>query len=159
MNKFIIAEMPKEDEINQNNPVLYRIHIGTRYYLHKGKILKDSVNKLLDDIFRGIRGKIYDERYSLLVEYCAKYPAIHKVVVELISNDVPAKILKLESSMYKTMKTDELALNRLDIAPYKPEWMIKQSLQARCNECIGKGIINGKSAKFKFCPNCGRINK
>lgn len=164
MNKFIIAEMPNENELDLLQPVLYKIHIGTRYYLHKGKTLKESVDKLLDDVFRGMRGKKYPEQYSKLIEYCNKYPSVHKVVVELVFNGVPDKLLKMETKLYKEMANDDISLNRLDIEPYKPEWMIKETLQKRCTECLTH-ILYGEKGKpskklvFKFCPNCGRLNK
>lgn len=159
MNKFVIAEILNTEVIEVSHPVLYKIHIGTRYYLHKGKTLNESVDKLLDDVFRGMRGKKYPEQYKNLVEYCNKYPAIHKVVVELVFNGLPDKLLKMEAKLYKEMANDELTLNRLDIPPYKPEWMIKESMQSRCENCIKIGIASNKKMKFKFCPSCGRLNK
>jgi hypothetical protein len=171
MNKFTVVVKKFAVELDENKPVLYKVYIGSCYYLHKGKKLKESYNKLLDDIFRGIReiGKRnidktdvkqkYDERYSNIINYCIKYPAIHKVYIEVISNDIPSKLLKLEDKLYKEMEHDELSLNRTDLGAYKPEWMLKQVYQERCNECVKNGVVGTKKTKFKFCPMCGRLNK
>jgi hypothetical protein len=154
MHKFIIQDVPKTDP---ENPVLYKVQFGNMYYLHKGKLLFDSIEKFLDDVFRGMRGKKCSESYSKVVEHCRKYPALHKVSIEIVLNGEPEKILKKEAQLYKTMAKDKLSLNRTDIEPYKPEWMIKSSLQKRCGDCIQSGIIDDKKMLFKFCPVCGRL--
>ena len=159
MNKFSISELPKTDA---EKPVLYKVYFSDRYYLHKGKVLSDSLNRFLDDVFRGARGKKYPDAYSEVVKHCIKYPSMYKVSVELVLNSEPDKLLKKETVLYKAMKNDDLSLNRLDIAPYKPEWMLKQSLGKRCDTeaCITSGIITGKKkTSFQFCPRCGRLNK
>lgn len=46
-----------------------------------------------------------------------------------------------------------------DIPIYKPEWMLKATYQQRCDSCITTGIVSKKKVIFKFCPNCGRLNK
>lgn len=156
MNKFTIAELP---ETNKDLPILYEIHIGSKYYLHKGKTLKESLDKVLDDVFRGIRDKNYSPAYSFFVKYCKTYPALHRVSVNVVLNDVPKKVLAMEDKRYKQMQSDECTLNNLEIKPYKPEWMLKEIFQERCATCIPDGIINGKKLKFKFCPNCGKSIK
>lgn len=158
MNKFIITSIP---DIDNEKPVLYKVFIGTKgaYYLHKGKKLKESVDRFLDDVYRGMRSKGCPEFYSKVVEYCNKFPAIHQVSVEVIYSGEPSAVLKKEAALYKTMKKDSLSLNRLDIEPYKPEWMLRDTFQKRCENCIKSGIVNAKKITFKFCPNCGRLNK
>ena len=164
MNKFTIAERADTKEYDESLPVLYKIHIGNKFYLHKGKNLSESLNRLLDDVFRGIRGKQCPPEYLNFVSYCKKYPAVHRVMPEIVLNAPPAKILALEDKMWKQMKNDESCLNALDIAPYKPEWMLREVMQKRCNEDDG-GCLHAlrgsddKMHKFKFCPNCGRLNK
>jgi hypothetical protein len=156
MNKFSIAEIPEYDG---SKPVLYKIFLGNKYYLHKGKTLQESAERFLDDVFRGIRNKSCPEAYSKVVDYCIKHPQVYKAMLEVILNSDPDKILRKEVLMYKAMKNDEESLNRTDLEPYKPEWMIKVGLQKRCDNPITEGIVNGKRLKFKFCPNCGRLNK
>lgn len=157
MNKFTIVEIPEVRD--ETKPVLYKIHLGNRYYLHKGKTLVESAEKLLDDVFRGMRGKKCPEAYSKVVEYCKLHPQVYKAVLEVVFNGEPGTILKKETAFYNQKKPDELSLNRYDVEPYKPEWMIKQTLQKRCENPITGGVVNGKKIKFKFCPNCGRLNK
>jgi len=156
MTKFILSDFPPTDE---TKPVLYKIELGNRYYLHKGKTLRESAERFLEDIFRGMRGKSCPEAYSKVVEYCKLYPQVYRSNIEVVLNDDADKILKKEASLYKSMKNNFESLNRTDLEPYKPEWMIKQSLQKRCENPITEGIVNGKKIKFKFCPNCGRLNK
>lgn len=157
MNKFTVAEMPVQAKPDE--PVLYKLHIGSKYFLYKGKVLHESVNRLLDDVFRGIRGKACPESHSLLVEYCKRYPALHRVMIDVVLNDTPAKVLAAEEKEYKRMKNDECSLNRLDLEPYKPEWMVKAKFQEKCEKCATSGTIDGKKTKFRFCPSCGRLNK
>lgn len=165
MNKFTIAKTLNEEKLkDETKPVLYKIHIGNKYYLHKGKVLRDSVEQFFDNVFRGMRGKSCNEAYSKVVEYCKKYPAIYSYTVDIVFNGDPDKLLKLEEKMYKSMAKDEDCINRLDIPPYKPEWMIKATYQARCTECVTHILYGAKGEKskkmiFKFCPNCGRLNK
>jgi len=158
MNKFSIGELPETDN---DKPVLYKVYFSDKYYLHKGKLLADSLTRFLDDVFRGIRGKKYPESYSEVVKHCLKYPSMYKVTVEVVFNGEPGKLLKKESALYKTMKTDANCLLLPQSEPYKPEWMLKQSLGQRCEKeaCIKSGAIEGKKKLFKFCPNCGRLNK
>lgn len=158
MNKFTISNLP---DTNEEKPVLYRVYFSNMYYLHKSKTLKEGLDRFLDDIFRGIRGMKYPEAYLNVVAHCLKYPAMHKVVVEVVLNADPDKILRKEASLYQAMKSDKLSLNNLKIEPYVPEWMIKQSLGKRCdkNACIKSGSINNRKQSFRFCPLCGRLNK
>jgi hypothetical protein len=157
VNKFIITSQPEVP--NKENPVLYKVIIGKNYYVHKGKELMPSVEKFLDDVYRGIRDKKYPEQYSEVVKYCKAYPQIYQVSVELILNDTPDKILKKEAHLYKSMKNDTQSLNNLEIPQYKPEWMLRHVFQEKCAVCPKNGIIDNKKVKFKFCPNCGRSIK
>lgn len=164
MNKFTIAKVLNAETIDTTKPVLYKIHMGTKYYLHKGKDLHDSAIQFLDNVFRGMRGKTSLPAYANVVAYCKQFPAIYSVVLEVVANKDPDKILALEDKMYKSMAKDSLTLNDLSIPPYKPEWMLKSTYQARCTECITHILYGAKGEKmkkmvFKFCPNCGRLNK
>jgi hypothetical protein len=156
MTKFIISSLP---ESNEELPVLYFIIFGGRPYLHKGKKLKESADKLLEDVFRGMRGKSCPPQYQKIVDFCKKYPAIYQVQIKIVANDTAPKILKKEKSLLKIVYKDSNSLNRADLEPYTPEWMLKQTLQERCSNPITEGTVNGKKLKFKFCPNCGRLNK
>lgn len=156
MNKFIVTEYPETDE---SKPVLFRVFFAGKYFLHKGKKLQESVDRFLDDIYRGMRGKSCPESYSEVVKYCNKYPNIYKVTVDIVLNAEPDKIIKKEGTLYKSIGKDPDSLNRADIEPYKPEWMLRDAYQKRCENCIKSGLIEGKKTKFKFCPNCGRVNK
>lgn len=156
MTKFIISNLP---ETNEEQPVLYDVLFAGRHYLHKGKKLKESADRFLEDVFRGMRGKSCPEQYQKVVEFCKKYPAIYQVQVSLILNDSAPKILKKEKAVLKERLKDVNSLNRADIEPYTPEWMLKQTLQERCENPITEGVVGGKKLKFKFCPNCGRLNK
>lgn len=156
MTKFIVSDYP---ETNEDNPVLYDIFFAGKYYLHKGKKLKESVVRFLEDVFRGMRDKSCPEQYQKVVDFCKKYPAIHTVTISIVMNDAAPKILKKEKALLNKRKKDGNSLNRSDIEPYTPEWMLKETLQQRCNDPITEGIVNGKKLKFKFCPNCGRLNK
>ena len=158
MNKFTITDLP---EVNEEKPVLYKVYFGSNYYVHKGKKLKESLDRLLDDVFRGMRGKKSPKDYDKIVKLCLKYPAINKVSVQKLFNGDPLALLKKESTVLKFLYKDPLCLNDPETPPYKPEWMIKQTLGKRCDkdECIKSGMVNNKKQSFKFCPNCGRLNK
>jgi hypothetical protein len=166
MNKFTITEVPKTDE---TKPVLYKVLIGNMYYLHKGKKLEDSANKFLDDVYRGMRGLKFPPAYQRVVDYCNKYPAIHKVGLDVVLNAEPGKVLRREDAMYKVIGSDPESLNDPAIEPYKPEWMLKEVFQGKCDKCITSGFIHpdpqsknpcyAKKQAFKFCPNCGRLNR
>jgi len=162
MNKFTIAESSKDqiEGLNNELPVLYKILIGNRYFLHKGKTLNESLKRFLDDVFRGIRGlKSCPKEYANVVAYCKKYPAINKVSVSVVLNDNPENVLKMEEAMYKVIADDPESLNDPEIKPYKPEWMLRDVVNERCENCLTVGIVDGKKTKFNFCPICGRVNK
>jgi hypothetical protein len=158
---------------DDTKPVLFQVEVGKYYYIHKGKNLKDSVNKMLDDVHREIKVKAdakvnpekYDNRkdycpqYSKLIEYFALHPQIYKVSVRLLLNAEPDKILKEEAKLYKAMKSDENSLNNLEIGQFKPEWMLRHTFKEKCNKCHKNGIIEGKKIEFNFCPICGRSIK
>jgi hypothetical protein len=154
MHKFSV-DYP---EYNPEKPVLYKIILGKKYFIHKGKDLKASTEKFLDDVFRGMRNKGCPDAYKNVVHYCNTNTALYKVSVEIILNADPDKILRKEDQLYKNID-EEVCLNNPEVPPYRPEWMIKQSLQKRCETCITTGSINNKKTKFKFCPHCGRLNK
>lgn len=158
MNKFTVTNR-NDCKADDTKPSLYVISIGKKNYLHKSKTLWDGVDKFLDDVFRGMRGKSCPEFYSNVVDYCNEYPAINKVSVQIILNDAPDKILKKEAALLKSAKNDITSLNRTDLPQLKPEWMLKATFQKRCDNCISSGVVSGKKISFKFCPNCGRINK
>lgn len=162
MHKFAITYVDGCDkELDETKPVLYKVWFGNAYYLHKGKKLRESVNRLLEDVFRKMRSHVLqvDQQYVNIVAYCNKNTSLYKVSVELIMNDEAPKILKKEASLYKKMHSDPHTLNRMDIDPYTPEWMLRETLQARCENCLHNGVIAGKKTAFKFCPHCGRLNK
>jgi ribosomal protein L33 len=90
------------------------------------------------------------------------------VSVDIVLNDEASKVMLREDQLWKELggKGYEDCLNRLDIPPYKPEWMLKDKFQSRCEECVTSGILERKNnkkdatkVKFRFCPNCGRLNK
>ena len=161
-HKFIIAEpIP---ETNESLPVLYKLHIGNKYYIHKGRKLKESANRLLYDVFRATKNAakvdskplVISEYYSNLVDYCVKFPQVHKVMIELVLNDTPEKVLAMEAKLLKKASKDIECINRTDLAQYKPEWMLRDKYQKRCESCIESGVIGGKDMKFMFCPQCGK---
>ena len=156
MTKFIINNFP---ETNEELPVLYDVLFAGRHYLHKGKKLKESADRFLEDVFRGMRDKSCPQQYQKVVDFCKKYPAIYQVQLSLIMNETAPKILKKEKALLKKRIKDEYSLNRTDMEPYTPEWMLKESMQARCDNPVTEGIVGGKKLRFKFCPNCGRLNK
>lgn len=159
MTKFIVAKLP--DDIDPSKPVLFRVLFGGQgaYFLHKGKEISVSLNKLLEEVFRGMRGKSCRPDYSKIVEYCNAHPSVNKVSVEVVLNDEAAKVLSREDKEYKAMAKDDFSLNRLDIKPYKPETWLREIMQDRCEKCIQNGTVAGKKMKFKFCPKCGRAIK
>lgn len=161
MNKFTITELP---ETNEENPVLYKIYFGSNYYIHKGKKLKESLDRMLDDVFRGTRGKVCPKQYHEIVSLCRKYPSLHKVSVDVLLNSEPDKIIKKEAALLKSAYKDTMCLNDPKEPPYIPEWMMKETLGKRCDksDCIKSGFFTlaiKLPVKFKFCPNCGRLNK
>lgn len=155
-NKFKVIEYP---ETNPDLPVLYKVHFANRYFIHKGKKLRDSVDRFLDDVDRGIREKKYPEDYANVVKYCNTHPQVYKVTIEVLLNDTPAKLLKMEDKLFKGFKNDPETLNDEKKPSYRPEWMLKEMFQKRCDPCVTSGILGGKKAKFRFCPNCGHLNK
>lgn len=155
MNKFSIIEYPKTDD---TKPVLYKVFFANRYFVHKGKKLRESVDRFLDDVDRGMRGKVCPPDYANVVDYCKKHPQVYKVTIEVLLNDVPAKLLKMEDRLFKGFKNDPEALNDPQKPAYRPEWMLKDIYQQRCDPCITNGTIEGKKTKFRFCPNCGHLN-
>jgi len=150
MNKYSIAERV---EVDIAYPVLYKIEIGKKYYLHKGKRLEDSLNKFLDDLFRGVRANEYKGVLHKAVDYCKKYPAIHKVSVNVVFNGNAEELLALEDKIYLEMATDDNSLNDTNIPPYKPEWMLKTFIK-RCAKCPSVGIVYGEEMVFNYCPKC-----
>ncbi len=155
IHKFtVVGDLPKVKDTE--NPVLYKVWFSTKFYIHKGKELSPSLDKLLYDVFRGLCGSKYSEQYERVVKYCKQYPALNKVTVELISNDIPAKILKKEEAFYKDKNNPNSLLN-FESGPYKPEWMLRDKFTPRCEEvgCIKSGTVNKKKINFNFCPNCG----
>lgn len=157
MNKFSVIEYPEVK--NDANPVLYKVNFANRYYIHKGKKLRDSVDRFLDDVDRGMRGKSCPSDYVHVVEYCKKHPQVYKVSIEVILNDVPAKLLRAEDRLFKGFKSDQETLNDKEAKSYRPEWMLKEIYQERCDPCISSGVVGGKKMKFRFCPNCGHVIK
>lgn len=152
MNKFLVAEYPATDE---TKPVLYKVFFANNYYLHKGKKLRESVDRFLDDVWRGMRGKSFPAQYSEVILHCNAHPSLYKVTIDVVLNDTPARILKKEEELYETFKKDKLDLHVPDMPPYKPEWMLKEMYQKRCDPCIKSAIVDGKKMKFRFCPRCG----
>lgn len=158
MNKFSIIEIPETDD---TKPVLFKVWFANRYYIHKGKKLRESMDRFLDDVDRGIRGKVFPPDYSYVVDYCKKHPQVYKVTIEVLLNDLPAKLLKLEDKLFKGFKNDPETLNDKQTPAYRPEWMLREIFHKRCveNGCIKNGVVSGKKIVFKFCPNCGHLNK
>ena len=162
-HKFIITtnlgELTKD--IDEEKPVLYKIMFGPtgNYYIHKGKLLVFSLNRLLEEVTRGTVGKSCSEYYKGMVEYCKGAPGVNKISIDLIYNGQPSSVLSKEKALLDKMKKDPYSLNNLSIDQLRPEWMLKDIFQKRCAECIPSGVVDGKKTKFRFCPNCGHIIK
>ena len=156
MNKFLVSEYPKTDE---TKPVLFKVFFAGKHYLHKGKKLRESVDRFLDDVDRGMRGKSCPPDYNNVIDYCKKHPQVYKVSIQVVLNDAPAKLLKMEDRLFKGFKNDPDTLNDKEKPAYRPEWMIREVSQQRCENdgCIKDGVIAQKKVNFKFCPNCGRL--
>lgn len=161
MHIYNIEYLSPDKKISEDVPVLYRLYFGHQghYLLWKGKKLNDSVESTLSDIFRGFRDKSHLPGVKKVVEFLKIHATIRRVAVEVVYNGKPELLLKKEEAVYKQMRKDKLSLNNFDIEIYKPEWMLKASAQQRCKTCVLSGVINKKTTKFKFCPNCGRLNK
>lgn len=154
MNKFIY-EVPKHDN---EQPVLFKVFIGNKgkYFVHKGKQLAASVDRFLDDVFRGTRGMKYPKEYELVVDYCNLFPAINRASIEVLVNGEPGMVLKEEERLLRSILKDDLCLNHRSIPPYKPNWMLKDVYKDKCIKCVISGTVEGKKLKFNFCPRCGR---
>jgi len=159
MNKFIVSEYPEVK--NPELPVLFKIYIGLKgkYFIHKGKKLKESVDSFLDNIDRFTRDKSCSEYFQKAGSYCKLNPGVNKASIEIVFNGVATSILSREKAMLDKTKKDPDCLNNHELPQLKPEWMLKEAFIKRCDPCITDGTINGKKAKFRFCPNCGHMNK
>lgn len=144
---------------NTEMPVLMRINIGTMFYITKGKRFKETVDFFLSDVDRGLRGLKNTPAVEKVVAYCKKFPQINKVSVDLLYNGQPQAVLTKEAALLKKNKSNPECLNDPNIPQYKPEWMQKDIFHKRCVECNHGGVLDGKKTVFRFCPNCGHINK
>ena len=162
-HKFIITTKLGEltKDVDESKPVLYKIMFGNtgNYYVHKGKLLVFSLDRLLEEVTRGTVGKSCSEYYKRIVEYCKSYPGVNKISVELIYNGQPSAVLSKEKALLDKMKKDPYSLNNFELEQLRPEWMLKDIFQKRCDECIPSGVVDGKKTKFRFCPNCGHLIK
>jgi hypothetical protein len=128
-----------------------------KYYIHKSKNLKEGVNKFLDDVFRGMRGLSCSEYYKEAVDYCKRYPAVYEVKIDLILNSDPQSVLLREAKELRKYKNNTDCMNYLP--QFKPEWMLKEVYHQRCEKCISYGVVGKIKTQFRFCPNCGHLNK
>lgn len=159
MNKYVIGNVEGEDIVTSDNPTLYIVKFGRYNFIHKSKDFRKGLKSLLDDVFRGIRGKSSSEYNKNLIAYLLRYPAIYNANVDVVACGTPSAILKKEAQLLKVAKDDPMNLNNHDLPQFKPEWMLKEVYHKRCDKCVRNGIIDGKKETFRFCPNCGHVNK
>lgn len=158
-HKFKITYFDTNIVDGNTNPCLYKLWFAERYYIHKGKDLYSSVNRLLYDVFRKIvRPDVsISEYYEQIVWYCNKYPQINNVSIEVLGYYPPDKIIGVENALLKKAKGDNNCLNVKNA--YIPEWITKEVRKKRCESgCVKFGIVKNKKSKFAFCPECGRRN-
>lgn len=156
MHKFKVGELPT---IDNKLPVCYKVYFGSsKYYIHKGADLKKSLNLLLEDVFRGIRGYKTRPEYEKIVAYCNKYPAITNINVLVVANSQHNEVLDVEKQQRLWSEQDMNCLNNFEVPQYIPEIWVRAESQQRCLKCVKVVFYDGESLKCKFCPNCGRIN-
>jgi hypothetical protein len=160
MNKFKITEWKNYEvkTFDTKQPALFKVYFGGKmYFLHKGKDFKVSVNRLLDDISRGILGGKFLPIHKEAVAFCKRNTGLYKVSVELLLNDTPDKVLQMEEELYKEMADDPLTLNNLAEPIYKPNWMLREVFKEKCSSCMTSvTTIDKEYIEFNFCPICGR---
>ncbi len=164
-HKFATTHIEGQQK-DKSLPILFKVIFKSGYYyLHKGKDLNESSERLLYDIFRGIvayqNGKQLKLSEDILrvVDYCIRYPQINSVRLEVVFNGEPEKLLSIEKKEYNKGKKDPLCLNNFEVYPYTPEWMLRHKYAKRCEKCIKSGVVDDVKMKFIFCPKCGKSIK
>lgn len=108
---------------------VYKMYFGKKYFIWKGKALKQSVDNCAKEIDRSLRlGCKDNDIFEWVVEWIKKARVQMMEVEVVLADNNPLELLKTEYTLLQAGEGDLLCLN-LSFEPYLPSW-ISQADQA-----------------------------
>lgn len=105
------------------DPVVYRIDVGKRYFIWKGKNLDQSLTWLPDDLSNKIlNGAKQNDLLYELVNYMRRFRAHELTVSVLLQTSDPNELIEFERLQLEQAEKDPNCLNTVFV-PHVPKWL------------------------------------
>jgi len=107
-----------------NEPAVYKLHFGKKYFIWKGKTLKGSVEQNFTDIYKLYLRSLVpaDHLFFPIVSYIRKARVLAAEVEVIIQTTDPKQLLQAEADALNTGRDDENCLNAV-FEPHIPKWL------------------------------------
>lgn len=109
--------------IDTSMPALYKIHLGSKYFIWKGKSLKKSVEQNMFDIEKLLRRSEQPSHlfYPAIIHIRRGRPARAEIEIVLLTED-PELLIAAERDTLADAREDKNCLNTI-YEPHRPKWM------------------------------------
>lgn len=126
MNKKMAQTFPyfygDETRIFTDEPAVYKFYFGKKYFIWKGKSLKNSVEQNLADVYKLMWSPKIGHAFMPMVEYIRKYRVASCKVEVLVQTSDPRVFLKSEQDILKDGQIDPACLNQV-FESQIPKWL------------------------------------
>lgn len=132
-----------------NQPSVYKLFFGTRYFIFKGKLFPGSPEQNLSDIYklRWARQQKIDHIFYPVVEHIKRTRVLSCTVEIILQTDDVHDLVEMERKLLQVCKEDPNCLNR-HFEPIIPKWIAEQLSPVS----IGSGSLPVKVDPVKSSP-------
>lgn len=126
-----------DQELVMDQPAVYKLHFGNKYFIWKGKMLRGSLEQNFADIDK-MYWRVVNPAHAFapVISYIKKN-SIRKCEVEvIIQTDDPRLLIKAEADALITGRDDQACLNAI-FEPHIPKWLAEVMDQVPAAPLIG----------------------
>jgi transcriptional regulator of met regulon len=109
-------------------PTIYRINLGSKFYIWKGKSLRQSMETLSEDIDRLVRNGVAADHLLANVVLHVKRTRPSCTIEVLLQTDNLAELIEFERTTLINCKENKDFLNK-NSEPYMPKWILEATGQ------------------------------
>lgn len=128
MAQLFHYEFKNPAKVVNDKLAVYKIHLGSKYFIWKGKSLKGSIEQNFSDIQKLIWSPKPDHIFMPMIKQIKAGRVLSAKVEVMITTDDPKVFLETERKLLAEGKADVACIN-LIFEPYIPKWLQEQLQQ------------------------------
>lgn len=113
-----------KDQILPDQPVVYKLNFGSKYFVWKGKTIK-SLEQNCTDIYKFVWKPKPGHAFMPMAAYIRKARILECLVEVIIQTEDPKLLIDTERSLLEAGKNDPHCLNEI-FEPHVPKWLAEE---------------------------------